>query len=84
MYAWTVNDEKAMDWCIRRRVDGVITDDPAKFIKFRDGWSREREVKWSVRLVLGYVKMNAFMVLFAWLFWLRHGWGLVVEEGKER
>lgn len=68
-----------MDWCIRQGVDGVITDDPAKFIAFRDKWDAKKELKWSVGVLMGYVKMNLFMVVFAWLFWLRHGFGLVVE-----
>ncbi|KAK5695292.1 hypothetical protein LTR97_008798 [Elasticomyces elasticus] len=31
--AWTVNDEDRMEWCIRRQLDGVITDDPEKFLR---------------------------------------------------
>jgi phosphatidylglycerol phospholipase C len=30
--AWTVNETKKMEWCIRRRLDGVITDDPKLFL----------------------------------------------------
>ena len=30
--AWTVNAEERMEWCIRRELDGVITDDPAVFL----------------------------------------------------
>ncbi|KAK1819952.1 hypothetical protein LTR12_005674 [Friedmanniomyces endolithicus] len=31
--AWTVNAEDRMEWCIRRKLDGVITDDPEKFLR---------------------------------------------------
>ncbi|KAK5020349.1 hypothetical protein LTR16_012610, partial [Cryomyces antarcticus] len=31
--AWTVNDEKKMRWCVKRELDGVITDDPKKFLE---------------------------------------------------
>ncbi|KAK3672421.1 hypothetical protein LTR78_007728 [Recurvomyces mirabilis] len=31
--AWTVNTEERMEWCIRRELDGVITDDPAVFLE---------------------------------------------------
>ena len=31
--AWTVNDEDKMKWCIRRQLDGVITDDPKKYLE---------------------------------------------------
>ncbi|KAF2862452.1 PLC-like phosphodiesterase [Piedraia hortae CBS 480.64] len=30
--AWTVNSDQRMDWCIRKSLDGVITDDPARFL----------------------------------------------------
>lgn len=31
--AWTVNDEDKMKWCIRRKLDGVLTDDPQKYLE---------------------------------------------------
>lgn len=31
LFAWTVNDEAWMAWCVRKAVDGVITDDPRLF-----------------------------------------------------
>lgn len=30
--AWTVNAEDKMEWCIRRGIDGVLTDDPKLFL----------------------------------------------------
>lgn len=33
VYSWTVNDRDKMEWCIRRKLDGVITDDPKKFLE---------------------------------------------------
>ena len=37
VFAWTVNDEPWMEWCVRRnrpakRIDAVISDDPATFL----------------------------------------------------
>ncbi|KAF2154823.1 tubulin-domain-containing protein [Myriangium duriaei CBS 260.36] len=31
IFAWTVNTTDKMEWCIRRRLDGVITDNPEHF-----------------------------------------------------
>ncbi|KAK4546779.1 hypothetical protein LTR36_001511 [Oleoguttula mirabilis] len=31
--AWTVNKEDRMEWCIRRELDGVLTDDPKHFLE---------------------------------------------------
>jgi len=33
LLVWTVNDEEWMEWSIRKEVDGVITDDPKKFLE---------------------------------------------------
>ncbi|KAK0247918.1 hypothetical protein LTR59_009334 [Friedmanniomyces endolithicus] len=42
--AWTVNAEDRMEWCIRRKLDGVITDDPEKFLRVCERFDeRERE-----------------------------------------
>jgi len=32
VFVWTVNAERWMDWSIRSRVDGVITDDPRLYL----------------------------------------------------
>lgn len=41
--AWTVNAEEWMDWSIRNGIDGVITDDPARFAEIRKRWEDEEE-----------------------------------------
>ncbi|KAL2264785.1 hypothetical protein VTJ83DRAFT_7295 [Remersonia thermophila] len=33
--AWTVNDERWMGWCVRAGVDGVVTDEVARFSRVR-------------------------------------------------
>ncbi|KAI0009872.1 PLC-like phosphodiesterase [Xylariaceae sp. FL0662B] len=33
LHAWTVNDEAWMAWCVRERLDGVVTDDPKLFLE---------------------------------------------------
>ena len=42
VFAWTVNDEKHMLWCIRRGIDGVISDDPKRFLELCADVERER------------------------------------------
>ncbi|KAL1842662.1 hypothetical protein VTJ49DRAFT_4573 [Mycothermus thermophilus] len=48
--AWTVNDERWMEWCVRVGVDGVVTDEVARFARVRgpdsqamDGGKEEEE-----------------------------------------
>ncbi|KAE8445693.1 hypothetical protein EG329_012991 [Mollisiaceae sp. DMI_Dod_QoI] len=33
LFLWTVNDERAMKWCLSKQIDGVITDDPKKYLE---------------------------------------------------
>lgn len=40
---WTVNSEEWMDWSIRKGIEGVITDDPAKFANVRKRWEDNNE-----------------------------------------
>ena len=41
VFAWTVNEEEWMEWCIRKGVDGVITDDPKLFLEVCERWCGE-------------------------------------------
>lgn len=38
LFLWTVNDEKNMKWCVSKGVDGVITDDPKKYLDLSSRW----------------------------------------------
>lgn len=38
LFVWTVNRERWMHWSIRKGVDGVITDDPKKFLEVCERW----------------------------------------------
>jgi len=41
LFLWTVNDVKAMKWSIRNGVDGVITDDPKKYLEVCETYDGE-------------------------------------------
>ncbi|KAL9624869.1 MAG: hypothetical protein Q9160_000916 [Pyrenula sp. 1 TL-2023] len=41
LFVWTVNDEDMMRWSIRKEVDGVITDEPEKFLRVCREWGTE-------------------------------------------
>ncbi|KAL9042147.1 MAG: hypothetical protein Q9214_003871, partial [Letrouitia sp. 1 TL-2023] len=45
IYFWTVNGESMMRWSIAKEADGVITDDPKRFLEVCDEWEHgKREV----------------------------------------
>lgn len=41
IFLWTVNDEEKMKWCVMKEVDGVITDDPLKFLDISKNYNGE-------------------------------------------
>lgn len=82
MYAWTVDDDEMMKWCISKSIDGVITDDPKRFLEVCDEWeSGKREIKtswgtWAQTLWI-YLMVCIFGVVFRWKYRAR-------VEGRER
>ncbi|KAE9375665.1 putative glycerophosphoryl diester phosphodiesterase [Stipitochalara longipes BDJ] len=42
IFLWTVNDEDRMKWCVMKEVDGVITDDPLKFLEISRNYNGEQ------------------------------------------
>ncbi|KAF9637815.1 Glycerophosphoryl diester phosphodiesterase [Lasiodiplodia theobromae] len=38
VFAWTVNKERMMRWSIEKALDGVVTDDPKKFLEECERW----------------------------------------------
>lgn len=71
--SWTIDDEKNVDWCIRRGVDGIITDDVPKVLKMCEIFTEERRYRWSLKLLLGFITINFWIYLFGVVFSRRYG-----------
>jgi phosphatidylglycerol phospholipase C len=72
LFVWTVNQERWMHWSIRKGVDGVITDDPKKFLEIREQWKAgggQRST--TVGQVLRQAFLQFMMTVFAPLVWYR-------------
>ena len=65
VYAWTVNEQDKMEWCIRKQLDGVITDDPKKFLEVCKRFDEKSKAPWLPVSFRGYLE-----VLRVWL-WVR-------------
>ena len=50
IYSWTVIDEKNMDWCIRREMDGVLVEDVPKFLEMCEPYKEETKYRWPLKL----------------------------------
>ncbi|KAI9883531.1 MAG: hypothetical protein M1823_004695 [Watsoniomyces obsoletus] len=74
VFVWTVNDVDMMRWSIRNQIDGVITDDPKKFLevcKHYDGTEEVPKLSWRTYATLLWIHLLCafFSVLFRW----KHG-----------
>lgn len=83
--AWTVNDDNMMRWCIKHDLDGVITDDPKRFLEVCDEWEQgKREIKIGrkeIFLTLWlHMMVMIFGVIFRWKYPFRKS--LSYKEGK--
>jgi phosphatidylglycerol phospholipase C len=71
LLAWTVNERKKMEWCIRRRIDGVITDDPGLFLQVRQEFDSEASEPWFAGIgVKGWFDVIRVWIMVNCLFWL--------------
>jgi Glycerophosphoryl diester phosphodiesterase family len=82
VFAWTVNEEKKMRWGIRKGLDGIVTDDPKKFLDIcdeveRDGVvARKETLTWKELWAVIRIQLlvAVFGMYFRWKFGV--GWGV--------
>ncbi|KAH7041965.1 PLC-like phosphodiesterase [Macrophomina phaseolina] len=96
VFAWTVNKERMMEWSIAKGLDGVVTDEPLKFLEVCKRWEDKSDVKrldevegwtwdgWKIWEVLDLLRVQLFIWLLTpvILWWLRP-WGAVREMGRQ-
>ncbi|PQE25609.1 glycerophosphoryl diester phosphodiesterase protein [Rutstroemia sp. NJR-2017a BBW] len=88
MFIWTVNKEQWMRWCISKGVDGVITDDPKKYLEVCDDYDSAESKRSGFSFVdwMSIILLNLLAMLFSWLFRCRYGFRIdqtKVREGYE-
>jgi phosphatidylglycerol phospholipase C len=79
VFVWTVNKPNGMRWSIRNEVDGVLTDDPAAFIKFCEEYdgqcTKEDEPSFEAYLIIIGVNiwttLTCLKMYFRWVFGLQ-------------
>jgi glycerophosphoryl diester phosphodiesterase len=86
VFAWTVNDENRMRWCIRKQLDGVVTDDPKKFLEICKDYEQvplekgiEVKERYDLRDWASIVRIQVLVAIFVVVFRVKFG-GRV--EGK--
>ncbi|KAK3901456.1 PLC-like phosphodiesterase [Staphylotrichum tortipilum] len=79
IFVWTVNDEGWMEWCVRKGLDGVITDDVGRFGEVRDRFLVAEEeaarggVSWprTIKLYAKAILLQGLALVFSVLLWHR-------------
>ena len=73
MLVWTVNDEKGIDWCVKKGVDGIVTDDIAKVLEVYGKLKENTRYGWPARLLLQYMYFNFWIFMFGVILRRRYG-----------
>ena len=71
VYAWTVNERNLMGWCVRKGVDGIVTDFPEIAREVAEGWGGKNEgmqekVRFGQKVEVWV--LSALLLLFGWIF----------------
>lgn len=74
-----------MRWSIGKSLDGVITDDPKKFLEVCDDWERgHRKVVITWRQWMMILWINLMVLIFGLVFWWKYGGTQKQKESKEK
>jgi hypothetical protein len=80
VFAWTVNEKKKMRWCVRKGLDGVVTDDPKAFLEVCEEFEKGEvgPERWGWREYALVIRINLLVLVFAWMFMWKFGvkWGI--------
>lgn len=87
--AWTVNEEAMMRWCIKHDLDGVITDDPQRFLRVCDEWENgKRDItlgRKEIFLILWlHMMVLVFGAVFRWKYPFRRDIAYRKGDGRRR
>ncbi|CRG92022.1 glycerophosphoryl diester phosphodiesterase [Talaromyces islandicus] len=80
---WTVNEESWMKWSIRQEVDGVITDNPQKYLEVRKAYNKHETIShtWaSWKNILGW---HWIFMKRGFSFRVKHGYWVDVQKVKK-
>ena len=71
VFLWTINDEESMKWSIMKGVDGVITDDPKKYLDLARNYDGE-QFQLSLKQVGTAIWINILSTFFGFVFRFRY------------
>lgn len=81
VFLWTVNKEPWMKWSIKKDFDGVVTDDPKKYLEICKTYEGEK-IHHSLRSLLFIFSANVLVPLYSTV--VRFNYGFNVDLRKFR
>lgn len=71
VYAWTANDKDKIEWCIRRKLDGVCTDDVAKYLAVCEDFEEKekkpaKEMRWLA--YFDVLRVWVWVIVASWVY----------------
>lgn len=84
LFVWTVNEEEWMRWSIKKGVDGVITDDPKKYLEVCEEYDsvNPKDISFGGKDWMLIIWFNLLAMMFSWLF--RYRYGFTIDKQKVR
>jgi hypothetical protein len=79
VFAWTVNEENRMRWCIKNGLDGIITDDPKKALEICENWD-ERDSKLSFGIKDWCMTLRLQFLILVFMFYFRWKFGMLGDQ----
>ncbi|KAH8811688.1 putative glycerophosphoryl diester phosphodiesterase [Xylogone sp. PMI_703] len=83
LFLWTVNEEEWMKWSIRKQVDGVITDDPKKYLEVCESYHGER-ISIPFKRWPSLIFINIMATFFSFMFRYKYGFRISPLKIKEQ
>ncbi|KAJ9392875.1 hypothetical protein DTO063F5_12 [Paecilomyces variotii] len=80
---WTVNEESWMKWSIGQEVDGVITDDPKKYLEVCESYDKLEKLRHSWESWKAIFWMHMMALVFGLAFRLKHGLWVDVKKVRK-
>jgi phosphatidylglycerol phospholipase C len=80
---WTVNEEYWMKWSIRQEVDGVITDNPEKYLEVRKTYNKDETLRQSWASWKGILGWHWHFVKYGFSFRVKHGFWVNVQKVRK-
>jgi phosphatidylglycerol phospholipase C len=79
VFLWTVNEVPWMKWSIGKEVDGVITDDPKKYLEVCKSYSGGK-MQLPLKMWGSVAWMNVFARVLSFLFRIKYGFKVDLKK----